>query len=219
MGFLINWLLEANGIIEEAFMSSEAISRIAKRFFGTELAVDFSTYDGKALTAKSIQDRESAKESLILCSFSWPITHVRHSEDHMGDPTLESKLFSAVTGRGIEEGELYRVGEKIFNLERAIHAREGHSGREEDTLPDYCFEEPAKPFSPYNPGSLVPGKNGEVISKKGAVLDRDKFEDMKTEYYRLRGWDAHTGLQTREKLNELGLSDVADELEKRKRLA
>jgi aldehyde:ferredoxin oxidoreductase len=42
---------------------------------------------------------------------------------------------------------------------------------------------------------------------------------MKTEYYRLRGWDVHTGLQTREKLNELGLSDVADELEKRKRLA
>jgi aldehyde:ferredoxin oxidoreductase len=215
LAFLINWLMEANGIIEDAYITSEVIRSIAKRFFRTELAVDFSTYRGKALTAKSIQDREAAKESLVLCSFSWPITHVRHSEDHVGDPALESQVLSAVTGGETDEEGLYHVGERIFNLERAIHAREGHSGRQEDALPDYCFEKPAKPYVFYNPGCLVPGRNGEVISKKGAVLDRDKFEDMKTEYYRLRGWDADTGLQTRTKLNELGLSDIADDLDKR----
>jgi aldehyde:ferredoxin oxidoreductase len=215
LGFLINWLMEANGIIKDAYITSEVIRNIAKRFFRAELAVDFSTYRGKALTAKSIQDREAAKESLVLCSFSWPITHVRYSEDHVGDPSLESRVLSAVTGGDTDEEWLYRVGERIFNLERAIYAREGHCGREEDALPDYCFEKPAKPYVFYNPGCLVPGRNGEVISRKGAVLDRNKFEDMKTEYYSLRGWDDDAGLQKREKLQQLGLSDIADELNKR----
>jgi len=218
-GFLINWLLQANGMIDDAFITSEAIFNIAKRFFKTELAVDFSTYEGKALTAKSIQDRETAKECLVLCSFSWPITHVRHSEDHVGDPTLESRLLSAVTGKETDEEGLYHVGERIFNLERAIQVREGHGGRKGDVLPDYCFEKPAKPYVFYNPGCLVPGRNGEVISRNGAVLDRDKFEDMKTEYYHLRGWDADTGFQTREKLKQLGLSGIAEELDKRGRLS
>jgi aldehyde:ferredoxin oxidoreductase len=38
---------------------------------------------------------------------------------------------------------------------------------------------------------------------------------MKSEYYRLRGWDADSGLQTRVKLQELELEDVAIELAKR----
>jgi len=219
MELLMEWFLKANGMIEETFMSNETMARIAKRFFGTELAVDFSTYEGKALAAKSIQDRESAMESMILCNLAFPITYVRHTEDHMGDPTLESKLYSAVTGKGMEEEEYYHAGERIFNLERAILSREVHKGREEDALPDQCFEVPlGESLSPFNPGALVPGNNGEVITRKGTVLDRDRFEDLKSEYYSLRGWDVRTGLQTRGKLNELGLSNVADELEKRNRL-
>ena len=58
----------------------------------------------------------------------------------------------------------------------------------------------------------MPGKAGEVISRKGEVLEKDKFEKMKDEYYELRGWDVATGLQTRGRLEELGLSDVAEDL-------
>ena len=36
---------------------------------------------------------------------------------------------------------------------------------------------------------------------------------MKDEFYLLRGWDVATGLQTRAKLDELGLHDVAMALE------
>ncbi|MFC1944108.1 aldehyde ferredoxin oxidoreductase N-terminal domain-containing protein [Chloroflexota bacterium] len=219
MGALANWLEGANDIIEDAYVSGDAIRGIAKRFFGSELAADFSTYDGKPLAAKNIQDRDSVEGSLILCSFAWPITHVRHSEDHVGDPTIESKLLSAVTGRKIEEGELNRAGEVIYNLKRAILAGEGHRGREYDVLPDYCFDKPAKPYSPYNPGCLVPGKDGEVISRNGAVLDRGEFERMKDEYYGLRGWDITTGLQTKGKLEELGLHNIAAEMDRRGLLA
>ena len=35
---------------------------------------------------------------------------------------------------------------------------------------------------------LSPGKGDEVVSREGAVLDREKFESYKDEYYSLRGW-------------------------------
>ena len=47
---------------EHSFLTSEMLRGIARRFWGSELAVDFSTYDGKALAAKKIQDREFAKD-------------------------------------------------------------------------------------------------------------------------------------------------------------
>jgi aldehyde:ferredoxin oxidoreductase len=62
----------------------------------------------------------------------------------------------------------------------------------------------------------VPGQNGEVFSKKGQVLDRGEFEKMKDEYYQIRGWDVATGLQTKAKLKELGLGDIAETLQNEK---
>lgn len=65
-----------------------------------------------------------------------------------------------------------------------------------------------------NPKLLVPGPDGKPIAREGSVVDRGQFESMKDEYYRLRGWDVATGLQTEAKLTELGLADVARELKK-----
>ncbi len=74
---------------------------------------------------------------------------------------------------------------------------------------------PRRPV-PFNPECLVPGKGDEVISRKGAMLDRESFERMLDEYYELRNWDVKSGLQKKEKLHELDLRDVADDLEKRR---
>jgi len=208
----LNWVRKD----EHSYLSSEVLRVIAKRFFGSERAVDFSTYLGKPLAAKKIQDREYMKDSLILCSFAWPIVTARNSENYIGDPTLESKLLSAVTGKETDEEELYVAGERIFNLQRAILVREGHSGREKDILPEYLHTRPIKRLiAPYNPDCLVPGRGGEVISRSGAVVDREEFERMKDEYYRLRGWDVTSGLQTKKKLGELGLKDITVDLEQR----
>lgn len=212
-GPLVNWLDWVRKH-EQAFVSSEVIRNIAKRFFGSELAVDFSTYEGKALAAKKIQDREFIKNGLILCTFAWPITTVRHSADHVGDPTLESKLFSAVTGKDADEEVFDKLGERIWNLQRAILSREGHRGREGDILPEYFHTTPIKRLlALYNPDCIVPGEDGEIISKRDAVVDREEFERMKGEYYRLAGWDPVSGLQTKKKLEELGLKEVAVDLE------
>ena len=48
------------------------------------------------------------------------------------------------------------------------------------------------------------------------AIPKDDFEKAKTDYYRLRGWDEAKGWPTSQKLNQLGLSDVADILQKEK---
>ncbi|MFH2044327.1 MAG: aldehyde ferredoxin oxidoreductase N-terminal domain-containing protein [Pseudomonadota bacterium] len=194
-------------------VSSEVFRKVAKRFWGSTQAADFSTYEGKAMAAKMIQDRSYLKESLGLCEWLWPAL-TTNSGDYVGDPSVESKVYSAVTGNNVDEQELYRIGERIFNLRRAITTREGRKGRIYDTIPRAMFSVPLKEGTD-NPRALAPGKEGEIISMTGAVVDKDKFETLKDEYYQLRGWDVATGLQTKAKLEELDLQDVAKDLTQR----
>ena len=193
------------------YMSSDVIRAIGNRFWGSETAADFSTYEGKALAAARIQDRQYAKECMIVCDFSWPVYHTPHTDDHVGDPSLESRVCSAITGMDIDEEEYYRIGARSFNLMRAILVREGQSGRDRDTIEEFNYTVPLK-GDWGNPECLVPGRDGDPFSRKGMVVDRDKFEEMKDEFYRIRGWDVKTGFQTRECLEGLDLADVADQL-------
>jgi aldehyde:ferredoxin oxidoreductase len=206
------WLTCNMGL--NVFPTTETVRAIAARFWGSEVAADFSTYEGKALAAKKIQDRSYAKECLILCDWLWPIMEMEFSEDHIGDPTLESRIVSAVTGRELDEEGLNRIGERVFNLQRAIHIREGWKGREADVIPEQAYTEPLE-YEIQDPQLILPGKDGEVVSLKGRVVDREAFEKMKDEYYQLRKWDVCTGLQTRAQLEEVGLGDVAQDLERR----
>lgn len=207
------WLKWANKE-EDAFLSYDDFRVIAENFWGGAAAADFSTYEGKALAAKKIQDRAYAKESLILCDFLWPIIWVRFAEDHTGDPAMESRVLSAITGIDIDETELNKIGERIYNLQRAILVRQGCGGRTGDRLLEYLFETPLESVF-FNLDCVVPGKDGKIISRKGESIDRDAFDKLMGEYYELRGWNMDNGLQTREKLEELQLRDVADDLKSR----
>jgi aldehyde:ferredoxin oxidoreductase len=208
-----NWLNKE----PEGFLSYNDFVNIGRNFWGGEAASDYSTFAGKALAARKIQDRTYAKESLILCDFLWPIIWVRFADDHTGDPAMESRLFSAITGKDVDEAGLNKIGERIFNLQRAIFLRDGWKGRRDDNLLDYLHDEPLQ-FVFFNPDCIVPGKNGEVVSRKGGRLPREDFEKLKDEYYELRGWDVESGLPTEKKLGELGLSDIASDLKQRELL-
>jgi aldehyde:ferredoxin oxidoreductase len=85
------------------------------------------------------------------------------------------------------------MGERICNLERVFNVREGIS-REDDKLPYRVMEEPV-PDGPH----------------QGMRCSREELDRMLDEYYRLRGW-TDQGVPTEEKLRELGLDFVADEL-------
>ncbi|MFC1945092.1 aldehyde ferredoxin oxidoreductase C-terminal domain-containing protein, partial [Chloroflexota bacterium] len=209
---IVRWLGGLGKQEGREHFTSSLVRAISGKFWGGEVASDFSTYEGKALAAKMIQDRQYVKECLVVCDFYWPMTDFENTDDHLGDPTLESRLFSAITGREVDEEGMYRLGEGVVNLQRAVRAREGHRGREDDWIPETYFTTPLRTFMG-NPECLVPGRDGEVVSRRGEVVDREQFEKMKDEYYALRGWDVASGLQTKEKLEELGLSDVAGELE------
>jgi aldehyde:ferredoxin oxidoreductase len=89
-------------------------------------------------------------------------------------------------------------------------------GRDDDMLPQ-CFYTVPLERAYGNHECLTPGKDGEVISKKGTVVDRAAFESMKDEYYQIREWDVTTGLPIVSKLKETGLSDIISDLA-RKRL-
>ena len=77
-------------------------------------------------------------------------------------------------------------------MERAFNARDGFD-RKDDTLPPRFLQEP-------HPSGPV----------KGSVVE---LEQMLDDYYEERGWDVRTGKIKRKKLEEIGLTTVAEELE------
>jgi len=186
-------------------ITSEVFIEVARTFWGSEEAGYLSTYEGKALAAKLIQDRTYVKDSLGLCDFGWPILYSFNTPDHVGDPRLQGEIFSAVTG--IESSVLDLYGERICNLQRAILVREGRSTPQADYPPDFNFTEPLGPDY-FGRKIVVPGPNDEVVDMTGNTLDRGKFINMLKEYYRIRKWDQESGLPYTETLAALDLDDL-----------
>jgi aldehyde:ferredoxin oxidoreductase len=103
-------------------------------------------------------------------------------------------LLESVTGLEYSPEEIRKVGERVNNLALAFNVREGY-GREDDTLPERLMTEPIK-----------------AGASKGQVISAEDLNQMLDEYYQERGWDIKTGIPTKEKLNELGLGYVAEQL-------
>jgi aldehyde:ferredoxin oxidoreductase len=188
--------------------TSEVFREQMTRFQGGPGAWDQTRYEGKALAAKIIQERVMVKDSLLLCEAAWPIMDSFNSPGHVGDPALESRIFSAVTGIETDADGLLLYGERIFNLQRAILLREGWKPLIDDYPQEYNFTDPVE-MSSINPRMIIPGPGDEPLSFRGNVLDRRKYEDMRGEYYELRGWDTATALQKESMLNGLDMGDVA----------
>ncbi|MCK5255655.1 MAG: hypothetical protein KAQ81_06500, partial [Deltaproteobacteria bacterium] len=214
---VLKWMLWHTTGGSMSSLATEDLRKIAKRAWGNEKAVDFTTCEGKAEAAFMIQNRQHAKESMVACDRFYPLLDTDQREDHMGDPTLVPQLFSAVTGKEMGEDDYYRMGERSFNLQRAIMGREGKAGRKDDTIGEFNFTEPIETeegmVGLFNPDLEFPGSGDEIITRKGKMMDRNDFERMKDEYYNLRRWDVETGLQKKEQLKKLGLTFVCKEMD------
>ena len=158
---------------------------ISRKFLGSEMAIDHSGFEHKAEMAVLAQNKAAVINLLVVCDWIYPVFSSHAAEDRWGDTSLESQLLAAVTGYELTERELDRVGERVWNLARGLMAREGRT-REQDTLHDSYFRD----------------LGGE------RAIPRESFEEAKTQYYRLRGWDEKTGWPRKEKLVELGLSEM-----------
>jgi len=152
----------------------------------------------KVIPAAYHHDKGMLVESLVLCESEQPRVFSMETPDHAADTALMSKLFSAVTGLETSEGELDKAGERIFSLLRAIDVRNHNRSRSDDEFAAETLSHPA--FT------------------DNVSLDLSEFGKMLDAYYVHRGWNPANGYPTRNKLVQLGLSDVADELESRGKL-
>jgi len=151
--------------------------------------VDRLAVEGKGKLTKWNQDVRCATcDAPTMCAFLLDI-----AVPHMATQNTAA-LMEAVTGLKYTPEEIQKVGERINNLARAFNVREGFT-RADDTLPERLMSEPLK----------AGGSKGQMISKEDLKL-------MLDEYYSERRWDRKTGAPTREKLLELGLEYVADQL-------
>jgi aldehyde:ferredoxin oxidoreductase len=116
---------------------------------------------------------------------------------------IGSQIYTAATGIEMTPAELVRSGERAFNIYKALNVREGFS-RKDDKFPERWIKEPLK-------------KKGKEIPItdyfKSKNLTPEDFEKILDNYYEERGWDIESGIPTRAKLEELGMKDVADDLE------
>ena len=205
MGYVrMPWLMYQENP-ESSPISPEVFLKIARLFWGSEAAADQTTYEGKAIAARNIQNRTYLRDCLGLCDFTWPITYSYSTADGAGDPELEGKIFTAVTGIPAEELDTY--AERVFNLQRLIRVREGHRVPEDDYPLDFNFTQPIG-ANMHGMKMMMPGPGAQPVDMTGNILDRDKFTAMLKEYYQLRGWDEKTGLPTQETLSKLGMEDM-----------
>jgi aldehyde:ferredoxin oxidoreductase len=105
-------------------------------------------------------------------------------------PDKIAELLTCATGFEYDLKKLDLTGERIFNMKRAFNNKLGITSKD-DKMPSIL---------------LAPLKNGGT---EGNVPD---FENQLKKYYEYREWCLKTGKPTREKLVELALNDIADDL-------
>lgn len=143
---------------------------------GLPKLIDRFQVQGKSSYVILHQNASAMIDSLVICKF----TNLGVAEEYF------ARVLTAVTGVPYSTGDLIKVGERVWNLERLYNLREGFT-RQDDTLPPRLLSE-AVPEGP----------------SKGWV---SKLEPMLAEYYRARGWDEQ-GAPKVKKLAELELAEL-----------
>lgn len=142
--------------------------------FGYNSRLSPYSSDGKAVLVSQMHDLMAVYNATGMCKFFLRA---------VGGPVWLAKAVDVATGWGLSWRELMTIGDRIFTLKRLFNVRAGVT-RADDTLPERI-----------------------------ATLDRnarhravpvEAFEQMRTEYYDLRGWDQQ-GRPTDQRLADLGL--------------
>ena len=172
------------------------------RAFGTGEVIEpgFGHIKEKTGAAAYLGNRANLKDSLLVCDWCFPRLlsgfmskeELKAARDYYGDLDAETKMFVPLTGLNMSTADLEKAGERVRNLDRALHVRNYNRNREMDSTAEWIFEYPEK--------------------SDGSKLDKAMFNKIVDNFYGARGWDKKTGWPTRAKLEELGLRDVADEL-------
>jgi aldehyde:ferredoxin oxidoreductase len=141
-------------------------------------ATDRFQEEGKAEVVARHQNWRSVCDALITCILmNVPVQRLLD-------------MLNAATGWDVDLEEMMTIGERIFNLKRALNIKLGWRP-EGEGLPPLLLQ----PLAEGGTGGYVPD-----------------VERLLLDYYRARGWDRETGKPTAEHLRRLGLEDIARDL-------
>jgi len=104
--------------------------------------------------------------------------------------TLIVDMINAATGWNTNMEQLLKAGERIFQLQRALSCKLGITSKD-DVLPELILR-------PIPDG----GQEGHVPN----------MEKMLPEYYAIRDWDNMTGKPSKQRLENLGMPEIADSI-------
>lgn len=184
--------LNGASLIERLGMEPEK----AKALFGTESVARPESYEGKGRATAWFESFKSVVDSLGICYYVtyWIDLDLIGLEDM-------ATLFERATGKTIEPQELLRIGERIYNVEKAFNTLHAGFTRKDDVGPKRFYE------TPISGGAFA-----------GARLDIQGYHRMLDEYYLAHGWDQASGWQTASCLARLGLEEVNERLTQAGRL-
>ncbi len=146
-----------------------------------EVGIDyFSRHAGaeKSANVARHQNWRTVYNAMVMCLFA----NVA--------PQMQVDLINAACGYNWTIQDMLTVGERGWNMKRAINNRLGLTATN-DRLPKALLE----PLPTGGTEGFTPDIQGMLYT-----------------YYEARGWDAETGYPSRQKLLDLGLDDVADDL-------
>jgi len=154
---------------------------VLKKIYGGPVSSRIASYRGKSRMVWWHELLHAITDALGVCRFL-----TAFSSPHGLQYRQFARFIRLATGLEISSRELRTTAERIYTLERMLLVGDGIS-RKDDTLPKRYFEEPI----PEGPA-------------KGAVIERQDFDSMLDEYYRLHGWDKD-GIPAKRTLNRLGI--------------
>jgi aldehyde:ferredoxin oxidoreductase len=161
------------------------------------------------------------KHAALFCDFRYPDFVNIHRPDKVGlTGLMEHNFWNAVTGDDMTWEKGIELGRKIWSLDNAIWVLQGRT-RDMVKFARYIFDVDAEEWhvGKFYPEPVINDQGQwEYQNMIGRRVDEVKFEEWKTLYYKLEGWDTKTGWPTRATLEGVGLSEVADKLESVKRI-
>ncbi|GAB4242738.1 MAG: aldehyde ferredoxin oxidoreductase family protein [Thermoleophilia bacterium] len=166
----------------------------AKYLYGDERAADRLAPQGKAALVRRAMIASAVVDCLGICKV--PSLSLINEYDLLN----EAELLRALSGLDLSSEELFLIGERVIALERLFNAR----------------------FAPMETGSRLDSVPERFLREglpDGPAAGRPfPLEEMLSEFYEVMGYGPD-GLPTRDKLNELGLDEFADEVERGRRKA
>jgi aldehyde:ferredoxin oxidoreductase len=151
----------------------------------------FTVDETRGALARSTEEYAAVYDTLPLCKF------IRRcftgKADRAGAWPAIAKLINATTGWDFDYDAVDLIGERAHTIKKAFNIREGWT-RKDDHLPWRWQHEKMKE----GPSA-------------GYVVTDEELEYLKDIYYEAKGWTKE-GLIPKEKLVELGMEDVAQEI-------